>query len=126
MRIGDTFIERARTTNDHLHVVISDPDKCADRVLIVTVTTLNDEKESVCVFGANEHPWIRRTSCIAFDFARFVTNEQLEKARAAGLFEMFPPFPDLLLKRIWAGAAESTRLEDQFADLLIEQGFLDL
>jgi hypothetical protein len=126
MRLGDTFIERARTTNDHLHVVISDPDKDAARVLLVTITTLNDEKESVCVFRANEHEWIRHPSCVAFDFARFVTNDQLDKARAAGLFEMFPPFPDLLLKRIWNGAAESARLDMEFADLLIEQGYLDL
>jgi hypothetical protein len=63
---------------------------------------------------------------VAFNYAKLVTNEALERLRADGTLQMFPPFPELLLKRIWRGAEDSTELKDKFADLLIEQGFLDL
>ena len=126
MRLGDCFVERTRHHDDHLFIVAFDPDKNPDAVLLLSVTTLRGKKESVCVFNANEHAWIRHTSCIACDFARTVSKDVLETARVAGLLQMFPPFPDHLLRRIWAGAAASTKLDDQFADLLIEQGFLDI
>jgi len=55
-----------------------------------------------------------------------VTNEQLKQHRVGGQFKTEQPFDDLLLRRIWKGAGESTRLKMAFADLLIEEGFLDI
>lgn len=125
MNLGDCFVPRGGV-NEHLHVVISDPAKDPARVLLVTVTTAAEYKEQTCLISANEHPWVRHLSCISYRHASFATNAALEHLRANALLEMHPPFPDLLLKRIWAGAADSTELVDKFADLLIEQGFLDV
>ena len=125
MQLGDCFVPRGGV-NDHLHVIISDPAKDPARVLLVSITSVAEYKEQVCLFNANEHPWVRHQSCVAFNFAKLVTNEALDKLRAEGVLEMFPPFSDLLLKRIWRGAEDSIELKDNFADLLIEQGFLDL
>ena len=125
MKLGDSFVPNGGV-NDHLFVVISDPTKTPDQVLLVSVTTYRDYKEDTCLLNANEHPWIHHLSCIAYDRARFRSNAELDQVRDAGLLRMYPPFSDLLLRRIWAGAAESTKLEDQYADLLIEQGFLDI
>ena len=126
MRLGDAFTLRVGGVNDHLHIVISDPTKNPVSVLLVSVTTFNDSKEDACLFNANEHPWILHRSCVAYDFAKVVTNEQLEQHRVAGQLKMEQPFDDLLLRRVWKGAGESARLKMAFADLLIEQGFLDI
>lgn len=125
MRLGDCFVPRSGV-NDHLFVVISDPTKKPDQVLLVSVTTYREYKEDACLLNANEHPWVRHLSCIAYDRARFRSNAELDQVRDAGLLQMFPPFPDHLLRPIWAGAAASAKLEDAYADLLIEQGFLDI
>ena len=47
MNLGDTFLIREADINDHLQVVISDPKKDADRVLIVSITSYKPHKESV-------------------------------------------------------------------------------
>ena len=126
MTRGDCFLIRNDAVNDHLQIVISDPLVNSQRVLIVSLTTFNDTKEDACLFNANEHPFIKHQSCIAYDFAKVTTSELLEQFRCEGMFIMQPPMSELQLKRIWNGAANSTRLKMDFADLLAEQGLIEI
>jgi hypothetical protein len=125
MKLGDTFVP-VGGANDHLHVVVSDPDLDPARVLLVPVTTfVAGLKEDVCLFNANEHEWIRHTSCIGYGHAKTASLDVLHNLRDKGLLAVMRPFDRLLLKRIWSGAAKSVKLHMDFANILAEQGFID-
>jgi len=49
VKAGDTFYIRDRSVDTHLWVVISDPEKDAERVVIVSMTTYENYKEDVCL-----------------------------------------------------------------------------
>ena len=125
MNQGDAFVPLK--ANDHLHVVVSDPKLNPDRVLLLFVTTyVEGDKESACLFNANEHEWIVKKSCVAYNYAKVVKADDLDKLRVAGKLKMFQPMPPHLLKRIIDGSADSEWMEESHADILIEQGLLDL
>lgn len=126
MRLGDCFLLRDRTIDGHLHVVISDPEKNPNKVLLASITTRAPHKEAVCLFNANEHIWIKHQSCVSFAHAKLVPLSYLNSIQASGQLEMQPPFDNLMLRRIWGGALESEDLAMECADLLAEQGFIDL
>ena len=73
MNSGDTFLLDDRAIDDHLWVVISDPNKDEDRILIVSLTTAACYKERACIIQASEHPWVRHETCVAYDKARVVS-----------------------------------------------------
>lgn len=68
MKTGDTF--RFRSGDPHLWIVISDPAKDADKVLIVNVTSWRGDKDQTCLVGPGDHPLIEHNSCINFRGSR--------------------------------------------------------
>ena len=122
---GDAFVLKNLGVDDHLWVVVSDPDRGPDRVVIVSLTTLTPQKEQACVIQGGEHPWVRHLSCAAYEFARIVRKADLNQLRHAGQFDMQVPVSAALLERLRRGVADSTRIPMACADILIEQDLLD-
>jgi len=58
VKSGDTFLKK-NDRDQHLWIVLSDPNKDAAKVLLVNMTTLSDKKEKTCVLRPGDHPWIR-------------------------------------------------------------------
>src|SRR5206468_879415 len=63
------------------------------------------------------NPWVRHLSCVAYDFAKIVSDQHLEQLRQSGQFEMQPPVSKQLLSRIRNKVADSTRITMECADL---------
>ena len=49
MKTADTFYINDRGVDTHLWVVISEPDRDADRLVLVSVATYENYKEAVCL-----------------------------------------------------------------------------
>ena len=52
MEAGDTFYLPDKAADEHLWIVISDPGKNPDRVLLVSMTSYDVDKEDVCLIDA--------------------------------------------------------------------------
>lgn len=125
MDAGTTFLLKDKSVDNHLWVIISDPTIDAARILLVSATTYEDYKESVCLLQVGDHGWGRHPSCIAYDFARVTTLSNLHTLKDAGLLELQPPVSADLLKRIRQAAMASTRLKIDYNSLFEDQGLLD-
>jgi hypothetical protein len=125
---GDTFIipDPGRTLDKHLWILISDPDKDPDRVVLVSMTTYRRHQEDVCIIERGEHPFVDRKSCIHYRDAKEVSAAKISHLLETGLLERHHPLGLKLLQRVRAGAALSKRFPLERAEILIEQGLLDL
>jgi hypothetical protein len=127
MEAGFTFRLRGehRDIDDHLWLIVSNPARDAEQVLILSITTHKAHKDQACIIERGEHPDVTHRSCVAYDVARLVSVAQLYTLKDSGAIEMREPVAAALLARIRACAADSERLAMKYADLLIEQGLLD-
>jgi hypothetical protein len=64
--------------------------------------------------------------CIAYEFARTMSVSEFNQLLTAGRIEMRSSISTALLERIRQSAADPIDLEMEFADVLIEQGLLDV
>jgi hypothetical protein len=123
VRAGDTLIAE----NDrHLWVIRSDPEKDDQRVRIVTITTLDETKDQACVLPRGCHPFVTHDSCVAYKFARVAALADPFALKDCGKLQPCEPVSPGLLDRMRRAAADSTSLSDEHAQILIDQGLLDL
>jgi hypothetical protein len=125
MEAGETFYLPDKSADGHLWIVISDPGKNPDRVLLVSMTSYDVDKEDVCLVDAGEHPKAKHKSCICYKPARATSLENLDRLRDSGYLEMQEPVSVELLRRIRVGAALSRRIELEHLELMEEQDLLD-
>ena len=127
MEAGSTFLlsEEHQDIDKHLWVVLSDPTKNDREVLIVSLTTHKPHKDQACIVDPGEHPWVTHKTCVAYDFARTLSLEQLKELRYSGSIQLNEPVSKALLARIRQSAGNSVRLKMKYADLLIDQGLLE-
>jgi len=125
MRAGDAFYLPDKSADGHLWVVISEPEKDAERVLIVSMTSFDVDKENACLIEAGEHPRVTHKTCICYRPARQASLAKLQLLQGAGVLRMQPPVSADLLRRIREGASLSRRIDFEHVQLLIEQGLLD-
>ncbi len=124
MVAGDTFI---RTDADkHLWIVLSDPALDPDHVLIVNLTTLDARKEQVCILKRGDHPWITHDTCVNYADSLVTTLAKLNAAKAGSALQMKASLSLEVLKKIRDAVADSERMPLANADVLIEQGLVDL
>ncbi len=124
MNFGDAFL---RTDSDrHLWVVLSDPSKDPNNILLVNLTSWKPEKERACVLNVGDHPWITHETCVNYnDFDAIVTTlPKLHAAKDAGALKMQEPLSEKVLQLILQGAAESVRLSLEKAEILASQGLI--
>ncbi len=127
MEAGTTFLAvDPQSRKEHLWVVLSDPSKDPEKVLIVSLTTPEAWKEQVCIVQQHEHNWFRYDSCVNYQDSRVTTLQLLYKAKDAGLLKLHDPMALDVLKRIRAGALLSVRMPLENADVLIEQALVEI
>jgi hypothetical protein len=120
---GTTFTLTAHDV--HLWVVLSDPKKDQDNVLIVNLTTLDGRKEKACVLKRGDHPWVRHDTCVNYGDSKVTTLAQLLAAKDGGALKVGEAVSSTLLKRMRDGALASERMPLDNADVLINQGLVD-
>src|SRR5262249_28006231 len=125
MEAGETFYLPDKSADGHLWIVISGPKKDPDRVLLVSMTSYDVDKEDVCLIDAGEHPKVKHKTCICDKPARVTSLENLDRLRGSGYLQMQEPVSADLLQRIRRGAALSRRIELEHLELMEEQELLD-
>jgi hypothetical protein len=123
VNLGTTFL---RTDSDkHLWIVLSDPQKNPDRILLVNITTLDERKEKVCILKPGDHPWITHESCINYGDAVLTSLPKLLDAKDGGALKLQDPLSEAVCRRILAAVPDSTRISLENAELLQDQGLVD-
>jgi hypothetical protein len=84
MKAGDTFTLKDKSADSHLWVIVSDPAVDAERVLFVSMTSYDLTKEKVCLLDFGDHPFVKRRTCIAYDFAKVAPLQALVTLRDQG------------------------------------------
>ena len=125
MKAGDTFYIRNRSVDAHLWVVISDLEKNAGQVLIVSMTTYKSYKEDVCLLDAGDHPRISHKSCIAYNEARLIALERLTALMDGRSLSVQDPVSAELLARIRDGVSRSRHIKPQYVEWLLDQGVIE-
>jgi hypothetical protein len=123
VNVGDTFLRA--DSDKHLWLIISDPALDPENVVIVNLTTLDDQKESVCILKRGDHPWVRHDSCVNYRDAVVTSLEKLAKARKGKAIIVKSPLKAAVLVRIQQGVADSQRMPLDIANILIEQGLVE-
>lgn len=126
--LGDTFWagEVAKDLNGHLCVILSDPARNPEQVLIVALTTWEDYKDDSCMLDTDDHPFISHLSCVAYDILPHpVSLQQLESLMAEGLIKKREPLDQGVLAKMLDGAGESRFLPNIFHKILLEQNLID-
>lgn len=125
MKAGDVF-RLVKAADKHAKVVISDPERFPEKVLIVGMTSWDPHEDHSCVLLKDEHSTcvIPRT-CITYARGNAkASNADLDAMVRANLITVFEPVSPNLLARIRAGAMLSRRTPNDFKRLLIEQGLV--
>jgi hypothetical protein len=125
MEAGNTFYLPDKSAYGHLWIVISDPKKNPDRVLLVSMTSYDVDKEDVCLIEAGEHPKVKHKTCIYYKPARATSLENLLRLRDSGYLDMQEPVSAELLQRIRRGVSLSRRIDLEHMELMEEQELLD-
>lgn len=125
MNAGDTFYVRDRSVDTHLWVIISDPERDSECVVIVSVTIYEPHQEDVCLLNAGEHPRVTHQSCVAYNEARTITLDQLTSLRDEGKLSVQSPVSASILSKIRAGVSRSRRIKAQYLEWLLDQGVTD-
>ena len=125
MQAGNTYwpLTPAPEKKAHLLVVISDPEQDPYRLAVVTLTSSDIDKS--CTLGPRDHPFIRKTTHVAYGHARIGGVGVLEAAVRSGTLEAREPMGPEVLARIRQGAASSIHLPNGCRELLQAQGLLD-
>lgn len=125
MEIGDCF---RGSYGDHLKIIASDPVKDPDTILIVSVTTFREGKfhDPSCFLYPGDHPFIKRQSYVAFQYAKTRSNADLDRMLGSGdIILEDDQISEAVLERIYLGAATSEFIPLEYVDLLREQEFID-
>src|SRR5205807_1810394 len=92
-----------RTDSDrHLWIILSDPEKNPDQVLLVNLTTWDERKEKVCLLGPGDHPWVTHQTCINYGDAVLTSFAKLLEAKDGGAVKLQEPLSEEILKRVLA------------------------
>jgi hypothetical protein len=109
---------------DHLKIVISDPSKDPNNLLIVNVTTYREGKfhDPSCFLNSGDHPFIKHESYVAYQYAKTRSNRDLDRLHSSGSIILEDEqISDSVLERIHLGAASSEFISLEHVDLLREQ-----
>jgi len=126
MDIGDCFVNKeSPRLPSHLWIVISDPTLDSENVLIANVTDIKNHDDHSCVLTAEDHSWLTKDSCVAYQRANNTTVADLENAASQGLLTMQVRMSEDVLQRILLGAQLSDELKGSHRELLRKQSLID-
>ena len=125
MKAGDTFYVRDRGVDTHLWVVVSDPGRDPERVVMLSMTTYEVYKEDVCLLDVGDHPNISHKTCIAYNEARMTTLKTLTTLLCGGHLSMQAPVSAEVLLRIRSGVSASTKIHYKYIEVLLDQQVIE-
>lgn len=126
LRGGTAFQAADRTREPHLWVVLSDPETYPHHpILIANLTSWRSDKDSACILGRGDHPFVQRKTCVNYRDSRLVPAEKLQKALDQGMLIGREPVDDQLLRRLRQGAGNSRFIPLGNLQLLKDQGLVE-
>lgn len=111
--------------DSHLWMIISDPKLEPKKVLIVNFTSWASHKDQACVVDVGDHPYLQHRTCVNYRDAKLVSLDVLYQLKDSGKISTKEPLSEALLKKVRNCVADS-RLPLEYADLLAEQGLIEL
>jgi hypothetical protein len=126
MTAGDTFRPAENTVDQfvHLWVIILDPEQDADEVLIVSLTEYHPKKDTACILGPGDHPFIHKKTCVAYNLANAPSLDELIRARDQGDLVPHEPMRPDILERIRKQSSLSKKMDPAHWDILERQGLV--
>ena len=126
MEIGDTLLLQDKSIDEHLWVVISQAHVDPDHVVIVNLTSHDDqEKDSSCVLDVEDHPWIKHKTSVRYRDARIAKDAELDLLVKTGALKTLAPASDALIGRILDGAQSTVHLPMKCRAILEAQGLIE-
>jgi hypothetical protein len=110
--------------DNHWWVVLSDPAKDQDQVVVVNWTTLEAYKEQTCILEIGEHICITRRCCIYYIGATVERLSRLQFAEVSERVEVKGMLDPAILQRIREGATRSENMPNVCLAVLEAQGLV--
>jgi hypothetical protein len=109
MHCGDTLLIPAPGSDvkPHLWIVVTEPNAETHLCIIVSVTTLRNNKDQTVTVRVGDHPFLRHDSVIFYADAQIVDSRQLRADLIARVAERREPFSAELLKLAQDGVLAS-------------------
>lgn len=128
MHQRDTFTvtEPGNDLDDHLWIIVSDPDEYPYEVVCFNVSSSPEFFDPACVVVPDDHSWIRRNSYIYYRKPKVVADVSLNRLCASKLITPFEPVSYELWARVLRGAVDTTHLEFKMSEILDRQGLIEL
>ncbi|MEX2120191.1 MAG: hypothetical protein WD847_11405 [Pirellulales bacterium] len=126
MEIGDAFLLEDSKIDPHLWVVISDPGKDDEQVVIVNLTSHDSpEKDDSCILDPGDHPWVRHKTSVRYRDARVASERDLDKLVKKRKLKPQNPVSNETLGKILAGAQMSPHFPLRPRRILQDQDLLE-
>jgi len=124
-KIGDTFLLAKSDINDHLLIIISDPEQDPGRIVTANFTSWRADKDQSCIVLPGDHGFVTHRSCVHYAEDRLIRLTQYQQLMAAGAIVAHDPVNHELLNRILDGASVSKFIPFGNRQILVEQGLID-
>lgn len=123
MNAGDTFKLQGA---GHIWIVVSDPARNSEKVVIAIVTSNKTWQDQSCVIRRGEHECAHSADVVVYDAkSKLRSNSELDAMLSAGQIRLGARLGDQLLSRVREGAEKSAELPFDVQRVLIEQGLIN-
>lgn len=104
----------------HIYVVLSDPAQTGGSILLVNLTTLDEDcVDDACILEAEDYqPFLTHRSTVAYSRAQPGPAAKLQELVEGGHFRQMPRIPTATLTKILTGARQSRELSDSQKQLV--------
>ncbi len=119
LNLGDTY---RHGTGTHLRVIISDPAKFPDELVVVNMSSQRSWQDQSCVLHSSDHPFIDHETVIYYQKAMVHTAKQIHEFFTRGSIQFEECASAELLAKILKGAELSDRLPIGIRSILETQG----
>lgn len=109
--VGLGTVLKSKSSPYHRWLILSNPAQTGGDVLLVSLTTFDDEcEDDECVLTPADYDELDHKTAVAFSFKRVGPAKALNAAVKAGEFRVLDAMPKETLARILAAAADSDYL----------------
>jgi hypothetical protein len=109
--VGLGTVLKSKSAPYHRWLILSDPARTGGNVLLVSLTTFDDEcEDDECVLERKDYKELDHETAVAFSFKRVGPAKALNAAVKTGEFRVLDAMPQETLKRILKAAANSNYL----------------
>ena len=116
--IGDTFLY-----NSHLCIIISDPSKNPDEIVMAWFTTWEAYKDQACILYCDDHPFVKHETCINYESIYPPwTQKKLRSLIESGKVQLRERVSQQVLEKIIKGADSSRFIPNKCWVIMDKQG----